>query len=900
MRLKLKQFFRANKYFVGAFLLPASIMLAGYAILLVYPFGFRSALVLDGSAQYVYYFEALREAVLGDQSLLYSWSRALGGEMLGIYNYYLASPLSFLILLFPREWITEAVLILTLLKTGLCGLTFAVYLKRSRRAEDNCLMVLFPTLYALSSFVVVQATNIMWLDGVFLLPLIILGVERIIEQKKYMLFIIALTLTFTANYYIAYMSGIFSFLYFLCYYFQDRDRLSWKAFIKTSAVFFGSAFVAALCAGLTIFGTLYSLYLGKLEFTNPSMIPASQFDLLDFLAKMLPISYDTVRREGLPVVYSGALTAFLLPLYFLNEDIGLRKKVSSAAILGLVFISMNISTIDIMWHGFQVPNWIPYRYSFAFSFVAVVLAYEAFAAIRRVPFRTAALVYTGIIGLIFVISKQGYSFVSPETTTWVSLAVFTGYLTIIYYWIQSAGARRLTAALTVFLTLELLANTALTFYAEHADLVYSNRQEYRDIIDQTLPVVNQIKERDDSFYRLEKTFMRRVNDAMALSTAGFSHSSSAPNKNALAFFRDFGFSGDTFKTTYMASVITQDSLVGIKYVLSKETEPEFMTLVSPAGDEIKAYENPYALPIGFLSSADIIGYRVSGKRNPFEAQNDFFSDLLGEKTNIFTQLEIKDTGMTNLIQSQEAGQKKYTKGGSSQSPNLEYTVYGDGDHTMYMWISAYNLGKVSVSADGRDVGEYFGEPSYILPLGRPGADGKLTVKLQPREQDFYVTNACFAALDLDAFEKAVSDLREGGFKITKWSQTKLSGTVDAENSGVFFTTIPYEPGWKAEVDGVKVETYLAANAFLAFDIPAGTHTVKLEFMPEEVIFGSIVSVCGLIVLIFLLIRNIRKSRRIFLPLTPAEDEDNREDGLTADDEPAVAENVQTEPEEDGS
>jgi len=295
-----------------------------------------------------------------------------------------------------------------------------------------------------------------------------------------------------------------------------------------------------------------------------------------------------------------------------------------------------------------------------------------------------------------------------------------------------------------------------------------------------------------------------------------------------------------------------------------------MNEVSSPSEEIRAYENPYALPLGYMADADICGFNINATSDAFEAQNKFFSDLLGKDTVIYNMIDVLDTKNVNLIESPAGGQTKYAKGGGPQAPYLEYTVDAPAGQDVYMWITAYTLGRVSVTADSREIGEYFGEPSYILPLGKAGSDGKLTVRLEPREQDFHIGNAYFAALNFDVFENAVSDLKENGFNITEWSQTKLKGTVTAKKKGVFFTTIPFEPGWNAEVDGQKVETYSAANAFLAFDVPAGRHEIKLTFMPKEVVFGSAVSCCGFLILILLLIRNRKRRPVMALPNGSAE------------------------------
>ena len=80
-----------NRIYLIAFAIPAVLTYLAYALFGLYPFGEESVLCLDLNGQYVYYFEALRDAFWGDGSIFYNWSRNLSGEFMGIIGYYLAS-----------------------------------------------------------------------------------------------------------------------------------------------------------------------------------------------------------------------------------------------------------------------------------------------------------------------------------------------------------------------------------------------------------------------------------------------------------------------------------------------------------------------------------------------------------------------------------------------------------------------------------------------------------------------------------------------------------------------------------------------------------------------------------------------------------------------------------------
>ena len=133
--------------------------------------------------------------------------------MTGVVSFYLASPFSFLIAFFDKQSVTEGILLITILKTAACGLTFSIY---TRKALHLCAApnLCFSIAYSLMSYVIVYALNIMWLDGVIFLPLVLLGLHRLQDKGSMLLLTIAYTLLFIAQFYIAYIGWDFFFAVF--------------------------------------------------------------------------------------------------------------------------------------------------------------------------------------------------------------------------------------------------------------------------------------------------------------------------------------------------------------------------------------------------------------------------------------------------------------------------------------------------------------------------------------------------------------------------------------------------------------------------------------------------------------------------------------------------------------
>lgn len=75
--------------------------------------------------------------------------------------------------------------------------------------------MLFGTMYALSSFMIGYYFNLMWFDSIAMLPLVMLGIERIVKGGNGKMFCFSLFYALYCNYYIGFMLCLFSCLYLL-------------------------------------------------------------------------------------------------------------------------------------------------------------------------------------------------------------------------------------------------------------------------------------------------------------------------------------------------------------------------------------------------------------------------------------------------------------------------------------------------------------------------------------------------------------------------------------------------------------------------------------------------------------------------------------------------------------
>jgi len=198
----------------GAFLLPLIIMCVVFFELKITPFGHRNLLFSDMGAQYIPILENLRHTILNGQFHLFSFSLGTGSGILPLLTYYVISPFNLLIFLFSAAHLPTAITWIIILKISTIGLSMAVFLRHAF-LRSGWSMLLFSTAFSLCGFVAMYFYDMMWLDALIWLPLVALGLHRIVSRHRYGLYTVSLTATIICNYYLGYMTCLFSVMYFI-------------------------------------------------------------------------------------------------------------------------------------------------------------------------------------------------------------------------------------------------------------------------------------------------------------------------------------------------------------------------------------------------------------------------------------------------------------------------------------------------------------------------------------------------------------------------------------------------------------------------------------------------------------------------------------------------------------
>lgn len=900
---KISCWINAHSAMICSFMVPLLIYWLMFILRGTYPFGKGSVLVLDLNGQYVYFFEGLRDALHGDGSLLYSWARSLGGEFTGLYAYYLASPLSYLVYFFSSDHITEALLLIHLLKCGIAGCTLSYYLKKTQPQIKDLWVVLYSTLYALSGYVIAFGHNTMWMDALMLLPLVIYGVEEIINRQKSLLFVITLTLTLISTFYIGYMVCIFVLIYFFYYYISHSGNYHNNYygerfhFIKSFARIGVAAVLSLGMSMVILLPTYYSLTFGKTTFTADidytsldsilahfkEMDIINQFDFIDAFAKMLPGGYDTVRPEGLPFLYCGLLPLLTLPLFFMSKNVRIREKVGAGIITVIMLFTMQNYITDIIWHCFQRPNWLNYRYSFMFIFLIIIFACRGANDLDEAKPGQIAAIGGGLLALVFLLQSTDVEFKISEISydyycIWLSILLLIGYLGVLGAYLKPRLKQTATIILSALVCSEALLSGSIYLIALDFDVVISTRESYVTFMNRVEGLVEDVQESDKSFYRMEKTLFRNVCDNMALNMRGVSNSTSTLNATTINFLNQMGYSASSHWTVYKGGTPVSDSLMGMKYLIYDDLTPDpgvYEGYLEDQENKLRAFKNQYALSLAYAVNGAIKDLDVTDYLTPFELMNAMVTNMLGseEPIEVFKPIQHSvtvnnsKTNVTSNVPGNQSHGRGYTYdfyenlGGALTSSNLRFLLQlpaemPAGSNLYFFFESDYprQLEWTFLQEGDDQTGFFFeGEDDCIKHLGQINNmdyNYAMEIDIVSESNMLYLIQdqIVFWYLDEAVLADVMPKLAAGNMIIdADYSESHLTGTMNVPaGCSTVFTSIPYDEGWHIYVDGKEVELGKTMDALISFEITEGTHDIEMRYFNDYLKWGIIISVTSLL------------------------------------------------------
>lgn len=833
----MKSFLKKWAYLLVTLICSLGVVIAIYVLQDVAPFGGNSLLTIDFFHQYGPMLAELRDRLLNGSNLIYSFRMGMGLPFFRNFFNYLSSPFNILLLIFKQKDILMSYSVIIGLKAVSSAVTMSLYLKN--KLGKNYAFIGLALLYAFCAYFTAYYWNIMWLDGMVCLPLIALGIDRLVNKNKIIIYVISLAVMIFANYFIGYMLCIFSVLYFLVELFIQTKELDFKKILKKIASFSGASLIAGgLCALFLI-----PLFLGLKEISATSdVIPTSQyyaFSLKEFLFNHFTGVGSTVLKSGItcaPNISVGVLGIALLLLFIINPKINIKVKVSYLTFLIFMSICFRWALTDFVWHAFHVPNDLPYRYSFIYSFILIVISAYSIKNIKYIKPVLVGCAY--IVSLIFITLMKVLEFENINNDM-----IIVNYIVItIYYlcYIMVVYFKNWKKWATCFMILTASLECIMVINNNwHID---QNIEGFYSDYNDTKKALDYVKNNDNDFYRLERLSMLTFNDPSWYGYNGQVTFSSMEYENMAVLQHALGMPGNEINSYYyMQNTPIYDLMFDIKYLIGYSVDEARYSKFYQGNETVYKFKNTAGLMFGVNQNAK--KWKATYE-NAIKNQNDFIEKASGidnilEKIQ-FDKKEIVFEDDNHLIVKYSLvnyGDNYYIYLSNSYPCDFIYTegtLYNFNDD--YKYVNDYNEFNIY---NYRNYNENF-------IINKKSTGHFIEIYIGYSYYDDYVDNELeIYKLNIQKFDNVYNYFLNNKLDIIKFKESYIKANSNYNEDTLIYTSIPYDKGWNVYVDGKKIETDIVGNALLAFEVPRGNHNIELKYKIPYFNIGAIVSLISL-------------------------------------------------------
>lgn len=798
--------------------------------------------VYDARHQYPgLYMELINRINAGN--IFYSFNGGLGFNFIGTLTYYLMSPLNILLFFFKNYSITYFFMLIIYLRVGLSGLTMSIYLS-SQENNNKKWTIIFSTIFALSGFLVNYYYNFMWIDSIIMLPLIMLGIDKMFKNGSYLHYIICLTLGIFFNYYIGVILCIFCVIYFI-YKLCATENYDKKKVIKT---FIFSSLACGLLSTIILIPTIFALLAGKATMYGSDFINYSgtTVNLKQFFYNLTPGAFKANDQSyGPAMVYSSLFAVVQVILFFYNTKFKKKEKACVFLILLFYYLCFSFNLLDFAWQLFQRPVWWQSRYSFTFITFVIYIAYRNFTNLNTIKITNSKKVFITIIWLfITMISAIATFNSSTEINKYFYLGFSLLYFLQVMFLIQE---KNIDWYLILLIILELSVNAHNSFR-----ITYYNNDYYtlkwKVLLNET--ATSYINEHDKGFYRTELLSMNTNNDGMLHNYKGINFFNSSRNQNTMDFLeKKLGITVDSgcgVKLNNFNPALM--SLLNVKYMIGKI---DYYDLYYDNKDK-SVYQNKYPLSIGFMISDEYKNITLTDDNKNYNLTSIYKAFADDENLSLFGSIDFN----------------KFVK-------KLDRITYEDEIYT--------NVAKEDDYEHGKILFEFTSNKNVLILCGN-GVLGD--IKLNGKEYTVkdggwiylkkgdkltahysvydFITDSklVFKTFEIDKYEEACRYISNNLLNVDNKSNHLLSGKVNVtKDKTTLFTTIPYEKGFTIKVDGKEVKPIKIFDTFIGLELTEGEHDITIDYVSYGFKTGAIISTSTLLILIvYTLIRKERKNK----------------------------------------
>ncbi len=874
---------RSFLFFLLSFILPFIILLLSAIALHITPFGEHNFGLSDGQG-YIYglpgHGKFIKSALQGQANWLYSLG-GLGNNTWSSLSWGGLAPAKMLAVFCTMESAPDCLTWITLVNLSLCGLTMYILLcyKRGHVLSN----LIFSTSYALIGFNVVNCYQMLFFIGPQMLPLMILGLIKLLEGKSPLTYILSLAICIFFNFYFGFHLCVASLVFFLAFFYAESESIAGRK-DKLIGTWFGSSVIAGLLPAFFWFPALKAFSGGgRLNQTG-----AAEFELqenmpfIQIFSKLFSGANSTSEMvDGLPNIFCGILVVALVVLFFMNKKIPVKKKRAAAVMIGFYLLTFYITAFTLLMHGGTHTNWFPYRYSYVFSFLLIYIAAYEFEYLDEITLADTKRAAVGLLIAAILVFSVRYSFISGGSVLLDFALLFVMWLG---FWVyktkpEKAPKRVFTLLLLLLVCGNLYANFVLSIYKVQKKEGWElDLEEYRSNVFTNGALIDGIKAADTGFYRMEKdkSDLGSVGaDSGLYGYYGVSGSGPAIRENVHRELCKIGVNWFDMRHWYSEGIpAATDTLLGLKYLVSERDLTEEKGYEKRAGiKDTSVYQNHYPLLLSILSDAPVADLTLGD--DVFQNLNSVWKAMTGGSKDIFTEQDDVTFSLHSNTTDQTITSSELRESVSNAAAGIE-SAYQGSSYFEYTFEAAQD-GAVYVfdtSIPGSPNG--LSEPAIkYVGYYRKGDPVTGTVEIAGSGTgDFlrgYCANLVFAYANNDVLKEYAEKLNARDISFDKDLNSHLFGTFTADKNQRILFTIPWDEGWACCIDGQKVPIDKTWDLFMSVAVPEGQHTWEMKFFPAWMDYGLMISGATLIsLLVFMVMWKKKKPVEEVDLQTPAE------------------------------
>ncbi|MCC4328509.1 YfhO family protein [Limosilactobacillus reuteri] len=794
------------------------------------PFGNSTFAGMDANVQYVDLFNYYRNVLEGKDSFAFSLSNLLGGSSISIFGYYLASPLNLISLLFkPQNTGTVFFNLLFTIKVSFSAAFFSIFISYWFNDKNKRYFnIIFSSCYALMQYNVSQASNIIWLDGVYLLPLILLGVHRGVKSRKWLMLSVTIGCSLIFNWYTGIINCFFSFIWFIF----EMIYLNRKS-IALVINYFVAGVGGALLSGVVFYPVYKSMQGSSRNGFDWSILRlALNGNPLNFISNYV---IGGISNQGSVSLYCGMLTlAFVIALFF-SKQISTRTKLIFASLIFVVILLFYFVPLVFIFSIFKEVDSYWYRYSYVGCFVLLFVAQFYINNVKvnkseKIPLVMSVCLIVAIDFIFGIINIK-----KPEVQIFNYflsglIALILTIILIVAYRLNSRRRVTLLLLLIMIVSCELLVNLKKEY------TVYSyttiSAKNYADYVTSQNKMIRAIREKDFSLYRISQTKTRlaandetltaNYNEGLGFNYPSISGYTSSPSEQQLSALDRFGYRTEQQRISVVnTSILPTDSLLGVKYILSPYKINGLEKMNLPRQNNKNIFINPYAFPLAFTGpSTD----KVAFNGNTFDYQENVIDNLVGQKLKIYEPVKFTQKKINNSV--------IFTLAPTGKGP-----VYGN-----LPW-NPKSAGPTTLYANNRKLTAYsqWLSPS-VFYVPRKATQVKVTGSIYKSSPEFYQVN-------LDQLKKASDVAQRRSAKIIRKSTNQFEIRASGNKNSFLYLSIPDSGNWLIQNNGKLSKHKNVYGVFLQIPLHKGNNRLVLTYHNPGIITGIIMTLFGILVVV---------------------------------------------------